>query len=117
MQIPLQVTFSDMEPSPALEERVRVKAAKLEQFFDRLISCHVVIEAPHRRRHKGRRYVVRIHLRVPGREIDVSRNADDPTHEDVYVAVRDAFAAATRQLEEHARQQRGEVKLHAREAR
>jgi ribosome-associated translation inhibitor RaiA len=34
-------------------------------------------------------------------------------HEDVYVAIRDAFDAAARQLEDHARKLRGDVKSRA----
>ncbi len=33
-------------------------------------------------------------------------------NEDVYVAIRDAFAAATRQLEDYARRLSGDVKTH-----
>jgi len=43
----------------------------------------------------------------------VSRDHHDKqAHEDVYVALRDAFAAASRQLEEYGRIQRGEIKNH-----
>jgi cold shock CspA family protein len=72
-----------------------------------------VVERPHRQHHKGTLFHVRIDLRVPGRELVVNR---DPTehhaHEDVYVAIRDAFDAARRQLEDHAREMRGGVKSH-----
>jgi hypothetical protein len=47
---------------------------------------------------------------VPGDEIVVSHTAN--AHEQVDVAVRDAFDAARRQLQDHARKQRGDVKLH-----
>jgi ribosome-associated translation inhibitor RaiA len=113
MQAPLQISFIGMEPSAALEARARQKTEKLEHLFDRIVSCQVVIEAPHRHRHQGKCYAVRIRLRVPGREIDVSRSGpQDQAHEDPYVALRDAFDAAARQLEDHARKARGEVKRH-----
>ncbi len=113
MQVPLQISFIGMEPSVALEARARQKTEKLEHLFDRIVSCQVVIEAPHRHHHQGKCYDVRIRLRVPGREIDVSRSGpQDQTHEDPYVALRDAFDAAARQLEDHARKARGEVKRH-----
>jgi ribosome-associated translation inhibitor RaiA len=113
MQVPLQISFTGLEPSPALESRARAKAEKLEQFFSGIISCHVTIESPHHHRHSGRRYQVRIRVCVPGREIEVSRGADNPAHEDAYVALRDAFDAAARQVEDYARQRRGDVKRHA----
>ncbi len=113
MQLPLQVTFRNMDPSDAVEARVREKAAKLERFIDRIVSCRVMIEAPHRRGHKGKLYHVRIDMAVPGGEIVVNKEKPEHhAHEDVYVAVRDAFDAATRQLEDHARRRRGDVKAH-----
>jgi len=113
MQIPLQITFRDMDPSPAVYERVRQQVAKLEQFHERISGCRVVVEAHHRRHRKGKIYHVRIDLTVPGAEVVVSRDSElDHAHEDVYVAIRDAFDAARRQLEEITRVQRGAVKRH-----
>jgi cold shock CspA family protein/ribosome-associated translation inhibitor RaiA len=114
MQLPLQITFKDMAPSPAIESQVREKSAKLERFFDRIIGCHVTIESPHRHGQKGRLYGVRIDLTVPGREIVVTHSGpQDHRHEDIRIAVGDAFRAAARQLEDHARKVGGAVKLHA----
>ncbi|MGH6866650.1 MAG: HPF/RaiA family ribosome-associated protein [Methyloceanibacter sp.] len=114
MQIPLEISFRNMDPSPAVEARIRKKAEKLERFHDRIIGCSVVVEAPHRHHHKGKLYSVRIDISVPGRELVVDRaKPADHAHEDVYVALRDAFEAATRQLEEHSRRIRGDVKTHA----
>ncbi len=66
MKIPLQVSFHGIEPSTALEARIREKARKLERFHSRLTSCRVIVEAPARRRHAGRLYRVRIELNAPG---------------------------------------------------
>lgn len=116
MQIPLQISFRNMDPSPAVEDRVRKKAAKLERFHDRIVGCSVVIEAPHRHQHKGKLYTVRLDISVPGKDIVVGRAGPiDQAHEDVYVAIRDAFNAAVRQLEDHARRMRGDVKTHTME--
>jgi len=113
MQVPLQISFQGMDPSEAVEARIREKATKLEHYFERITSCRVVVEAPHRSGRKGKLYQVRIDLVVPGREIVVNRaGPKDHAHEDVYVAIRDAFNALTRQLEDHARKARGEVKTH-----
>jgi ribosomal subunit interface protein len=109
MQIPLQVTYRDMQRSDALDARIRDKAARLEAFHPHLISCRVVVEERHRHQHQGRQFTVSIDARVPGREVLVNRDH----HEDVYVALRDAFDAAGRKLEEAARLQRGDVKAHA----
>jgi ribosome-associated translation inhibitor RaiA len=114
MQVPLQISFIDMDPSPALEAKIRERADKLEQFFAGLISCHVIVQGPHHHRSGGRHYAVHIHLQVPGRELDVSRDPDDVPHGDAYVAVRYAFDAAARRLEDYARKRRGDVKRHER---
>jgi ribosome-associated translation inhibitor RaiA len=113
MELPLQVSFRNMCHSSAIEADIRDKVAKLEGLYDRITSARVVVETPHRRHRQGRRFHVRVDLRVPGREIVVSRDpAEHHASEDVYVAVRDAFDAAKRRLEEHVRASRGDVKTH-----
>ena len=114
MQTPLQITFRDMEPSDAVEARIREKAGKLEQYYDKIMSCRVMVEAPHGHHHQGKLYQVRIDLGVPDGELVVSHehHHKDHAHEDVYVAIRDAFDAMKRQLEDHARVRRGKVKQH-----
>ncbi len=104
MQGPVQITYRGMPSSAALEEAVRERAAKLEQFYARIGSCRVVIEQPARHQQRGKEFVVHVDLKVPGGEIAVNRDH----HEDVYVALRDAFDAARRKLEEYARTQRGD---------
>ncbi|MBT8117108.1 MAG: HPF/RaiA family ribosome-associated protein [Gammaproteobacteria bacterium] len=114
MQIPLQITFRDMEPSDAIEARIREKAAKLDRFYDHVMSCRVMVESPHGHHHKGRLYQVRIDMTVPDGELLVTHehHHKDHSHEDVYVAIRDAFEAMKRQLEDYARKRRGKVKSH-----
>lgn len=112
MEKPLKITFRDMEPSAAIEADVRDKVAKLEELYDRITGCRVVIEQPHRHRHQGKLIHVRIDLTVPGKELVVSHEPPDHAHEDAYVAVRDAFHAMKRQLEDHVRVVRGDTKSH-----
>jgi ribosomal subunit interface protein len=108
MQVPLQINFHDVPQSEALEIRIREKAARLESFYPRIMSCRVTVESLQRHKHQGKHYAVRLDVRVPGKEIVASRDHD----EDVYVALREAFDAAKRQLDEYAHVQRGEVKTH-----
>ncbi|MEM7398813.1 MAG: HPF/RaiA family ribosome-associated protein [Pseudomonadota bacterium] len=118
MDFPLDISFRNMDPSPAVEARVREKAAKLTRLFNRIIGCTVVVEAPHRHQHKGKLYSVHIDISVPGKDLVVDRAKPlDQAHQDVYLAVRDAFKAAERQLEDHARRSRGDVKSHSPSAR
>lgn len=113
MQVPLDIAFHDIPPSEAVREAIREKAQKLETYFNRITSCRVVVESPHRHQRKGRLYRVRIDLTVPGSEIVVGRDRHDRhAHEDVYMAIRDAFDAARRQLEDYVRRTRHEIKRH-----
>ncbi len=113
MEVPLQIVYSNLEPTEAIEAKIREKVAKLERYYSRIISCRVVVEASCKRHHKGNLYHVSINIGVPGGEIIVNRESEkDHSHEDLYVAIRDAFKAARRQLEDFARIQRGEVKRH-----
>jgi len=108
MQTPLQITFRNFPRSDAVEARIRDKAAKLEEFHPRIMSCHVVVEERDRHHHQGKQFTVRVDIRVPGQEVVVDRDH----HEDIYVALRDAFNAAGRKLDEAVRAARGDVKLH-----
>ena len=113
MQIPLQVSYRNLESSPAIEAAVRKHAKKLELFRGDIVSCRVTIECPHKHQHKGRLYHVVITVRTTGDEIAVSRMPDDElAHEDIYVTIRDAFKAARRQLQDRLQIRRGQVKKH-----
>jgi ribosome-associated translation inhibitor RaiA len=103
MTIQPSISFHQVPHSDALEADIRGWVQDLEQDFDRITSCRVVIEAPHRHQHQGRPFEVRVELRMPGHEIVAGRSPTDRSieHEDAHVAVRDAFLAARRQLEHH----------------
>lgn len=115
MQLPLEISFHNMDASAAVEARVRELAKKLDQHYGRIMSCRVVVEASHRHHHKGYIYNVRIDMTAPGKEIVINREPElNHAHEDVYVALRDAFSAASRKLASLAEQRSGhQVKVHA----
>jgi cold shock CspA family protein len=108
MQRPVQITSRNFALTPAIEEQVRSHAEALELYFERLTGCHVVLEAPVKHHRKGGPFNVRIDLRVPGAELVVNRKGA----EDLPIALRDAFDAARRRLEDHLRELRGDVKTH-----
>lgn len=113
MQLPVQITFRHMEPSAAMEEAIRARVAELDRFHDHIMSCRVVVEPQHQHKNQGNLYHVRVDVTTPGKELVVSREAGlHQEYEDVYVAIRDAFDAMRRQLEEHGRRQKGKVKSH-----
>lgn len=113
MQSPARITFRGLPHSDAVESNIQKKIAWLEHYCPKITKCDVSIESHHHHHHKGNLYHVRIVLGVPGKEIVVSRDRhDNHAHEDAYVAIRDAFDAARRQLEDYVRRRRGNTKLH-----
>lgn len=113
MQQPLEITFRDIPHSDAIEASIRKHAEKLDQYYDHIMACRVMVEAPHAHKHQGKIYHVRVDLTVPGKELVASRSpGEHQAHEDVYVAIRDAFKAVRRQLQDFKRQQEGQVKSH-----
>jgi len=118
MQTQPQVTFDDIPIDAAVRESALDHVAQLERYCDRITGCHVVVAQPHRRHREGRLYSVRIDVLVPGGEIVVNREHHlDHAHEDPLVALRDAFLATRRRLEDHVRRQRGAEKRHAERSR
>jgi len=108
---PLQITFRHMDPSPALEERIRRRADELGQFCDRITSCRVVVERRHQHHQQGNLFDIHVTMTIPKSQLVIGRtHRINQAHEDAYVAVRDAFDAARRQLEDHVRGARSDEK-------
>lgn len=95
MEVPLQITLRDLKRSDALSARIRGDADRLERLHPEITRCRVVVEEAARHRHRGREFSVHVEVRVPGREALVST---EQRHNDVYVAVRDAFEAVRKQF-------------------
>ena len=102
MLTPLEISFHGLERSDAVEARVREKFSKIEQRFDRVTHGRVVISAPARRAPLPKLFHVRIEIGVPGHApILVKHEPEaDNAHTDPMLALRDAFAAAMRQVED-----------------
>jgi ribosomal subunit interface protein len=114
MVIPVQVTFRNMSTSEALEAAIRARAAKLDRFHPRIIGCRVAVEAARHRHMKGTVFHVRFDVTVAHGEVVASGDTSAPTpHENVYIALNEAFDEVRRRLEEHAQRLRGEVKRHS----
>ena len=127
----VQTTFRNLRPSTAIEDSIGAEVAKLTTFYNRITNCRVLIEIPHKHHRSGQRYHIRIDITVPGGELVVMHEPSlrhairemeldqgqkelevDALHTDLYVAIRDAFMAARRRLQDYARRQRGAVKTH-----
>jgi ribosome-associated translation inhibitor RaiA len=131
MTTPAKTTFRNMAPSEAVADRIQKETDALEKYFERITSCHVMVEAPARHNHHGEPFHIRIELRVPGKELVVAHapagraaveqedegrrrkhHEIEAPHKDVYVAIRDGFRAMRRQLQDYVHCLRGEVKAH-----
>ncbi len=114
MPIPIQISYEDLEPSPAIEARIEREAAKLERFAHRINRCHVTVVGASGNRRHGDLFHVRIRITAPGHtDVVADRNPDaDHAHEDVQVAIRDAFNALRRRLQDRSRRLAGQTKVH-----
>jgi ribosome-associated translation inhibitor RaiA len=99
MQPPITLTFRHLEHSGAVEERARKLGQRLARFNGRITRCHMTLEGPGERTERGAPYLAKIDLTVPGAHIHAdSLHVDGIGHEDIYLALRDAFNNAKRQL-------------------
>lgn len=114
MTFPLQITFRHMPASRIFENRIRELARRLERFSAHIISCQVVIQAPHQHQQQGTLFDVHINLTVPDRVIAIQRtHAGAPSHADPYVSLRDSFSAAKRKLQEYEQERRRPIRMPA----
>ncbi len=114
MIIPLQITFRHMHPSPALEARIRELASRFDKFSAHIMRCHVIVQPLSHRAHQGALYDFRIDITLPDEEIGIRHaHPADHAHESPYVALRDAFRAARRKLEDYERRRRPDIKSRA----
>ena len=112
MPVPLEITFHNMDPSETMEAKVKSRAARLERFASAIISCRIVLEAAHKQPHGGA-LAISIKLGLPGKDIVVKR--EQRRHDsrgDAYQVIGVAFDIAERQVEEHLRISRHDVKAH-----
>lgn len=116
MQRPVEIAFHNIQSSPSLEAEIRERVARLDTLYDGLIACRVSVEALHRQHQTGNLFEVHVVMSVPGRDLAVSREPHKAkerfANPDVRVSLREAFRAAERQLLEHKRSSRGQVKPH-----
>jgi len=111
MAFPLQIQFIDLPPSDAVAVKIRKKFEGLERYSSRILACHVWVEKPMGHHRKGLLYEVQARLILPGEELVV---VAQPAEEDVYVAIRNAYDALRRKIQDHERRQRDRVLAHPR---
>lgn len=108
MKLPLQISARNLLLPPEADAAIRQEVAKLDEFYDRVMACRVLVEMPHRHATgENAHYNLRIDLTLPGGELAVTRQPQP----DLFTAIQDAFDAARRQIQDYARRQRGDVKV------
>jgi ribosome-associated translation inhibitor RaiA len=126
MELPVQITYRELDPSNALSDLIRAEAAKLDTFYDRIVSCRVLVEREYGHLRNGAPFRVRIDVGVPGDELAIDAApslhaalADDEVsarhksaetsamYKDAALAVRDAFRRARRRIQDYARRKTG----------
>jgi ribosome-associated translation inhibitor RaiA len=102
MQIPLQVTFRHVPHSKTIEFGIKQQLEKLGHFCDHIIRCQVMVEAPHQHHRQGNVYHVRINLTLPGEELIIHQDSSPhQKHDNIQLAIRNAFNVAQRQLKRY----------------
>lgn len=114
MQMPYKISFHDMDPSLALESRIKEKIDKLQSRYPDIIKCEVRVEASPQHRNKGNPFSVHILVTMPGKEMVVSHHPGKSIerHEKVYAAMNDAFKAIESQLRHTKDELRRDIKQH-----
>lgn len=111
-----QIVFHNIEQSTSISDAVNKRISKLQRFCDRILAGRVVLDSPHNNHHKGKVYSVGLEIHIPSKEVRVNQEQhDNHAHENLYVAIRDAFNAAERQLKAIHKKHRTERNHHSSE--
>lgn len=114
MAVPLRIVFKGMDSSDAIGAKIADRAEKLARFHKRIVKCHVVVEASRSGHRSGNLYAVHVDVSLPGGELAVNNTAKgasrDLAHENINLAIRDAFNAIARRLKDQTQRKRGEIK-------
>ena len=105
MRLPLEILTKGHRLGEGALHEIRSAAEKLDLFYGRIMRCRVAIEGPGGHARQGR-WKVAIEIRVPGKEITVTRQRGETFAE----AIRESFAAATRRIEDYVRRTRRLIK-------
>lgn len=109
MQVPVQISFHGCDHSDAVHGEIQGRIDKIEDFYGRITSCRVVVELPHKSHAQGKLFHFNIDMTLPGvGHIVHNDKGQNPAHEDVHVALRDAFSAVDHQLKKNIGKRRDE---------
>jgi len=102
-----------MPHSDLVESAIRDAVTRLEALYDRITSCRVVVDQPHRHHRQGNPTQVRIDLKLPGSELVIKRKSSDILAPgDLLGVIHEAFEDLHRQLDQFVNRRRRFVKNH-----
>jgi len=96
----LQISYADIQKTEALDALIQKEFARLEHFFERIVSCRVRLDQPNKRH--GAPYTVHIDIGVPGEILVIEESGQTLER-----AIHDAFHTASRRVHEYAERVRG----------
>ncbi len=101
MQIPLQISCEHADLSEVVRAAIEQEVERLEERRHHITGCRVAIVPPSTKHSHGAVYRINIWVTIPPHEnIVVSHQPnDDRGHEHLLVSIKDAFAAARRQID------------------
>jgi hypothetical protein len=103
----IRTSFRNIPQTGSLDAYIRLRGRRLLRGAERVVSCRVDGDAPHRHKQNGRHFRVSIEVDLPRRRIVVDRCPDDSREsEDAYAAIDAAFDHAVRRLHEAAARDR-----------
>ena len=101
--LPLRLAVHNTTLPPADRADIRRRVENLGRYFDRITNCRVTVAVPQRRRRTDHKlYAVRVALTVPLGAIAIDRQP----RRALKTALDEAFQAARRRLQDHARRMR-----------
>jgi ribosome-associated translation inhibitor RaiA len=98
----LDVHFHGLERSAAIEAKVNDRFRKLTRHLARMTACRVVLEAASRNAAKAKLFKVKIEVLLPSRKplVITHEREGGSAQDDLALAIRDAFEAAIRRVDE-----------------
>jgi ribosome-associated translation inhibitor RaiA len=101
MQIAPEITFEGSDTRDAARTHILGEIERLEAHNQRITGCRVKVIAPSHKHRHGTGFRVNIWLTIPPHEnIVVNQSgSSDARHEYAQLAIKDAFAAARRQVD------------------
>ncbi len=98
------ITWCNIPRSDAVEAIIRKRIAAIEKFCPEALGLRITLDAPQKPRHAARGFDVRLHLEVPGPDLDVARTVrHGHAADDIVRAVKAAFTALEARVKESRR--------------